>query len=328
MPLQLTAADLDKLKSKELANAIRKLHAGKTLTNAERALLAQSADAPLLKSGFAPNWNELATALGVSRKALKNWRDDPRYTPQLPVARADGRHDVAAWAAFMVQHNLADSAQHVPLDDDNDAGDQRIMPPKLGGTGADWKARVDKLKGDQIEIGLQKECGTLLVANELEVPLGATFVAMTNTLTVLPERLAPLVRGFDDVPEIIGIIRSEIEIELTRLNAADYIAEVTALVGELPTDPEAARLLSLVSFAGQDHAALLQLIIHCTAAVLRSIGQRAIKSATAPPITHEVTEQPVEEIATETPVTIRQSPVTAPIAKTKTARKKRPRKKA
>ena len=113
MPLQLTAADLDKLKSKELANAIRKLHAGKTLTNAERALLAQSADAPLLKSGFAPNWNELATALGVSRKALKNWRDDPRYTPQLPVARADGRHDVAAWAAFMVANGLKQADEQV-----------------------------------------------------------------------------------------------------------------------------------------------------------------------------------------------------------------------
>lgn len=306
MPLQLTPEDLAKVADKQLANILRKVQEGKTLTAREDARLAAArpgADAgssPTTLPGYAANWNDLALALGITRRALSEWRRDPRYKPHCPPDRADGRKEIAAWLTFMRAHNLAGAAAQIPLpgdperehDDDTPAPE---MPPLLGGTQAEWKAREIKLKGDRIQIELDQLRRTLLSAAELEAPLGATFVAITNQRTQLPERLAPLVAGFTDIPEIIAIIRAETEAGLTILNAADYLTDIRELVGDLPTDAETTRLLALVTFSGQDHRALIELLAHLITIILRRIGERVITAISAPPVPDAITGQTSDE---------------------------------
>jgi hypothetical protein len=112
--VKLAPEDLDKLQTKEIANLIRKLNSGGTLTGPQRALLAQTqagGSAPATGSAFAQTWDDLAQRLGVSRKSLQNWRNRPDLASLLPRDRADGRKDVAAWVEAMREHNLADAGE-------------------------------------------------------------------------------------------------------------------------------------------------------------------------------------------------------------------------
>lgn len=111
--MKLTPDDLARLQAKELANTIRKLHAGKTLTAPERALLAQAGAEPAaapFASGHATSWDELAAALNVEERTLYNFRQ--KHAPEIhtrtraPFPKAqrltmpDGRQVVAQWRAF------------------------------------------------------------------------------------------------------------------------------------------------------------------------------------------------------------------------------------
>jgi len=57
----------------------------------------------------------------------------PELKPLFPRPQADGRHDVAAWARFMVEHNLARAAEDVETEPDP-RDDTVINPPPIGGS--------------------------------------------------------------------------------------------------------------------------------------------------------------------------------------------------
>src|SRR5262245_738362 len=61
---------------------------------------------PAKRGEFVGSWVELARALRVSRRAIQEWREDPRYAKYWPRAASDGRHDVQAWRSFMIQFRL------------------------------------------------------------------------------------------------------------------------------------------------------------------------------------------------------------------------------
>ena len=290
MALNLTPEDIQKLQDKQLANAIRKVTEGKTLTAAERALLAGAGSSGQSVGGFAATWDELGDRLGVTRRAIQEWRKDPRYRADCPLDRADGRKEVVAWAAFIQRHGLKNADQHAPFAGDDDDGTV-ILPPRIGGSQADWKSREIKLKGDRLEIELEEKKLTLLPSAELEIPLGATFVAIANKLTIYPERVAPRVTGLRDVNEVMDVLREECQSDLNGLFAAQYLTQLAEIVSGLPADPDIAAQFQRVTFAGQDIAALLAVVEHCAGKVLAGIGQNAITAALRPSLTHPVTGQ-------------------------------------
>lgn len=325
MAIKLTDEDLAKLQDKQLANVLRKLNSGKTLTAREEAILARArtAEPPKLPpgtwqgvlfepvateghGGFAKTWSELAAALSksgvtITRRAIQEWRHDPRYLADCPPDRADGRKDVAAWLAFMVKHGLKRADDHVSthkagqnysqdIPDDSAAPPKVIMPPPIGGCAADWNKAGAMIDYERNKLKLETQRGTLLVAAELEVPLGATFVVLSQKLAQFPERAAPQVTGFTDVNEVIAILRAEIEGDLGELHGARWLDITLArILDELPFDEESTRLLQLVSFEGQDKIALRELIARVVLETLRTIGARAIAeingAATAPTAT-------------------------------------------
>lgn len=316
--MKLTQEDIEKLRTKEIANAIRKLNAGKTLTTGERALLAQQSvgGADTSGGGFAQTWDDLASRLGTTRRAIQDWRRDPRYKHDAPKPRADGRHDVTAWAEFMVRHGLKRADEHIG---DMDADTINVInPPPFGGSQADWSKACIAKKVERAEIELEKLRGTLLVAAELEAPLGACFVAVQNKLAQFPDRTAALVAGFTDVQEIIGILRAEIDADLTDLHGARYLEEAVAMVQRLPFDSETEEMMKLITFDGQDRALLFKLIAHIVTLTLISIGQRALASLGTPE--QEIHEEP--EPAEPAPV----AENVAPAPKKSAAKKPRARK--
>lgn len=102
----LDADQVEKLLSADLANIVRKLQAGKTLTARERSLLEerrrnQASEAPRWVKGF----RGLAEALPYSREAFRLWAK----MPGAPKARPDNSQDAAAWARFIEERGLGTS---------------------------------------------------------------------------------------------------------------------------------------------------------------------------------------------------------------------------
>ena len=286
--MKFTPEDLQKIETKKLANIIRKLNAGGTLTAREDRILAeaklnngQSGSGPVQTSAvanYAGNWEELAKNLGVTPRAIRDWRDPrkfPKLQGHLPEPRADHRHDVTAWLELMVKFGLkrADEELH-PGDLPND--DQRST--------RDWKNKREELLCEKLQREIDREDGKLIDAGELEIPLGATFMAFQNRYSQFPERAAGRVTGFDDTYEVENRMREVVDADLRDLNAAAFLDQsLGEIIAELPFDEETARLLELVTFAGQDRNALLSLIAIVAHQALASIGRRAIAKATDDP---------------------------------------------
>jgi hypothetical protein len=247
-------------------SAAEKLAAGKPISKREEtalALAAAGAD-PADAKNFAANWEELAQAIGITPRGLRDAR--ARFPDDQPRDRADGRKEVAAWLEWMRKHGIKRADEYA--DPDEIPEERRSI--------RDWKEQREKLQCIKLEREIDRGDGKLLVAAELEEPLGATFVAVQNKLAQFPERVAPSVAGFTDVPEIIGILRAEIDADLSALHEASYLAEVEALT----SDPHVAELVR---------------------EVLRRIGRRAIAAARSlpadplPPVNGQVTDEAADD---------------------------------
>lgn len=228
--MKLTPEDLEKLEAKKLANVIRKLTAGKTLTGREESILARArGETQTPEVSYAGNWDELAAELSkcgpsITRRAIQEWRRDPRYKDLCPKDRADGRKPVAEWVRFMVENGLKGADKHVGSEPD-DGIPELIKPPPLGGTQADWSKAETWQKYEQRSVHVQKLKAVLLEAAELEVPLGATLATIQAKLAQFPARVSRYLVGLRDVGELEDRLRDEIDADLGDLNSARYTAE-------------------------------------------------------------------------------------------------------
>lgn len=290
--MKLTPEDQKKLQDKELANIIRKLNGGKTLTAREEAkLAAASVGGQIDASGYVGTWDELGDRLGVTRRAIQDWRNDPRYKAEIEarwsrLTRADGRYCVAEWLQLMIDLHLkrgkaAAEAGNDPENAGEDAGGGIIRPPPVAGRKSEWDlaiAALDHRKKENAVLTLEQ---SLLVASELELPLGATFAAIQTKLAQFPARVARYLVGLRDVAEVEDRLREEIDADLGDLHAARYTADdaIGAAVAAVPFDAETAALCEKLLFAGSDRTALLELACAIARQSLRLLGQRAIAAA-------------------------------------------------
>jgi hypothetical protein len=238
--------------------------------------------------GFVLTWDELARVLSqrlgvsVSRKSLQNWRN-PRARPDLqglwPACKADGRKDVDAWMRFILQHGL-NRADELLESDEFGAGPDGIQGSSDRRTVRDWKMYREELACTEAERRIARGDGLLLVATELEVPLGATLVAVQTKLSQFAPRVARFMVNLRDEPAAEDKLRYEMDAVLTDLNLASYIDGAAEDVARLfPFNEECADLCARVSFAGQDRSLFVELIQRCVTEALRSIGARALSNS-------------------------------------------------
>lgn len=239
MAIQLSPDDLARLRDKQLANAIRKLGEGKTLTAREDALLAQAgvgstAAAP---SGFCKTWDQLAERLGVSLRALKDWRNRADLQPHLPKNSKGEHHDVAAWARFMVEHGLARADETAPLTGSAGlrTGTFADSPPN---TIRDWKARLEELKCQRLEQKIRVEAGELTVTADVEIALGQLLIAFRASLDHLAPSAARWVRGLTDFHAIVERLQAECDGVLHGLYRADYLGDILPAIVAAQPPPE------------------------------------------------------------------------------------------
>lgn len=122
-PSPITAEIADRLLRADLANIVRKVKSGRTLSTVERKTLeaAGKGDTPTAPT-FAKNYVELAEILGVTRRTLQDWRK----LEGAPKAESNGSHDVVAWQDF--QTRIGGKGALEPTDADPVGGDLPSEP--------------------------------------------------------------------------------------------------------------------------------------------------------------------------------------------------------
>ncbi|WP_395736291.1 hypothetical protein [Prosthecobacter sp.] len=218
----LKPEDAERVLVKNLANVIRKANTGKPLTAAERALIEQAAAGGTLQdtgSAFAKGYDELAQRFGVSRKTLQN--AGKRYPDDVPRARADGRHDVAAWSQFLIKHNIARTAENIA---GAPSGDEAAAPVTV----TDWKAREVQLKCTKLELENCKVAGELVDAAEVETGTSALVQAFNQALNNLVPRLAQKIIGTTDYHEAEEIIQGEVDGVKKALQHCEFLGPIEA----------------------------------------------------------------------------------------------------
>lgn len=92
----------------DLANILKKVQAGKSLTTQERAIIQMSSgDEKISVPPYAKNKTQLAKILGISRQALDVWWK----MPEAPKPLSNHEHDVAQWQRFVQTRSLKGSSQ-------------------------------------------------------------------------------------------------------------------------------------------------------------------------------------------------------------------------
>lgn len=276
--MKLTPADFEKLETKELANIIRKLSSGKTLTKREEEKLQRAKlGANEQETNFVQTWYELARVLtqrigvSVSRKSLQNWRNErirPDLEPKWPRDRADGRKDISAWVKFVVENGL-------------NRADEVFEGDKLGDenrkTVRDWKMYREELACQESERRIARGDNLLLVAADLEIPIGSMLAAINSKLTLYPPRAARFMVMKRDVADAEQTLRDEMDAVVKDLNLAEYIEQsIAEIISAFPFNDEVAALYAKVSFDGHDRAGFVELIRLSVEETLRRIGKRAL----------------------------------------------------
>jgi hypothetical protein len=184
--VKLTPEDFERLQTKQIANAIRKLNAGKTLTGREETLLAKAraggdGDEPAAtvqtSGNFAATWDELAQACTVDRRTLTNVRE--RFAKELKEQegewlRADGRKGVAWWIRFLDEKGVRGRGVNNPQIDYIDERQLRL--------------RREKVQLDKAEFELEVAKEKMLPVTDFEHALSVTVGNFNATLNAMPGR--------------------------------------------------------------------------------------------------------------------------------------------
>jgi hypothetical protein len=160
--------------------------------------------------GHVTNYTKLATSLGVHRMTIHRWQ---RTYPDCPLPVANGTISVAAWRAWMEKHGLSGSDAEPPPE--HRLPDEPESREELNRQLIREKVRRERIKADL-------ESGAAVLVEEIEVPLGALLAAIKNGIDAYPDRAAPMVQGFEDVPEIAGILHGEMQSTIGQLRIADF----------------------------------------------------------------------------------------------------------
>lgn len=265
MPITLTPEDKAKLEDKQLANVLRALNAGKTLTRQQQAILDRASapkvatqavffePASVNQEGYAKTWDDLAAALRVEEKTLYLFRQKHAaeiHARKRQLTRADGRHVVAEWRKLADQvGELKGRGLNNP---DCNAIDERQL--RLRERLADVARAEHKLAeqtGEVLKLTEYQDALRVLVgafdAALKQIPGRAAEriieLARQSMLTMLRAQLTPkqfekltpvLEKAPCDHAAILRVLEDEIEAPRRVLSGADFMEEEDPAPADTP----------------------------------------------------------------------------------------------
>ena len=253
---KLTPEQLDQIEAAELANAVAKVVAKKSLTKREADLIARQR-----KTEFVPNWDELATELGRSRRTLQKWRD--RFGKKCPKDKADGRKSIAAWRAFMLENFLEREPE--------DTGDSDGQPNK-----AHWDRERSRIEFHAAQFRLEVERKKYVQLNEICSAVGQMLAGFRTALNMLPGSAARWLIGLKDFQAIKERLQTEVDGVLQSLGRGQYLGDIVAGIVAKHFASETPE------FQGKLTVAMQQLYIEMGRETLQDLMQREFVECSPP----------------------------------------------
>jgi hypothetical protein len=231
--VRLTPEDLAKLETKKLANIIRKLNSGKTLTGREEEILSRArSDESTPSTGavavYAHTWEELADAIPIDRRTLTNFRDKfAKLIKERKKAldRADGRHCITEWRKLLEECGVEGRGVNNPdLECERELKRQKL-----------------KLDLERSRFEFEKEKDKMLPVAQFEAALGQMLAMFRQSLDAFPPRIAGNIDEADsetllvslkaaapkDLPTLYKLIKSG------KVKFTDYHARVALIEAEV-----------------------------------------------------------------------------------------------
>lgn len=195
-PSILTKERAQKILNANLANIVKRLAAGKTLTATETAMMqAVALDEPPAPA-VAKNKVELAKILGVTRQNLRIWAK----MRGAPKPNADSSLDVVAWREF-----------------------QRTQGLKGGETAEEinWRERLLQAQAERVEFNNAVLRAEYVLVSKIEKWEAERVTAFKNEMQKIPDTAAQTCAGRDAV-EISGILKEMIHDALMQLHRGKW----------------------------------------------------------------------------------------------------------
>lgn len=193
MTEEFSEQQLDAIRKKEKANILKKLEAGKSLTEAERLILyGNKTD----QKRYAKNQTELAEFLGVDRKTIQRWRKEENF----PQPMADGRYDVLGVRDWREKTRNSSTANAEDL------------------SKAEGEARRVWLQVEKLEHEIEIAKGEFITIEQARTDVSQMCARARTILLAIPDTLAPLVIGKTPT-QAQQLIRKEIDNALTQITA-------------------------------------------------------------------------------------------------------------
>lgn len=189
----LTPEQAEQIKSAQLANILRKVRSGKTLTAAEVKYLDDASEEPVPKEELVTT-TRLAELFQINRKTIAQWRKEER--PGIPE-KVGNKENVAAWRSWFASNPEAGHSSGKPRRDR-----ETLLCEKL------------EIEIDLKKIEREQELGHL-------VEIGAVEESMTRITSAARGELLKLVA--DMPPMLAGL--GESAIQKVMKDAVDTILE-------------------------------------------------------------------------------------------------------
>lgn len=193
MTEEFSQQQLDAIRKKEKANILKKLEAGKSLTEPERLILyGNKTD----QKRYAKNQTELAEFLGVDRKTIQRWRKEEDF----PKPMADGRYDVLYVRDWREKTRNSSTANAEDL------------------SKAEGEARRVWLQVEKLEHEIEVAKGEFITIEQARSDVSQMCARARTILLAIPDTLAPLVIGKTPT-QAQQLIRKEIDNALAQITA-------------------------------------------------------------------------------------------------------------
>jgi hypothetical protein len=217
--VKLTADDLAKVETKNIANILRKQAEGKTLTGPERKALADAVaggDVPASAGSFVSTWDELADACNVDRRTLSNVRDRDAQLIKArkgTLARADGRHCIAAWRELLAELGVKGRGVNNPESTLLDKGNLVLRKMLVDVERAEWE--FEKVKDRHLPV------------SDFEAALASMLTSFNAWLNAFTGRINPRLEGLD-YHQRAAVLEEEIAIGRRAIARCEYLQVAAA----------------------------------------------------------------------------------------------------
>lgn len=209
-PVEVTSAKAKELLKKEVENITKKVEMGKTMTEAERAILQAVAAGEMASTAaatikaFAKNQTELATILGVKRRTINRWRKESGN----PGAESNGNWNVAAWKEF------ARKKGHKLADDENDSPSATMA-----------KAEQTLIQNERLKLKLMTEKGLLIPKLMAQQVFTKLIITAKNRSYSSILRFVTLARMAENNPAASDAVKAEMDAIWQSLTDSKWLKE-------------------------------------------------------------------------------------------------------